>query len=101
MWENDINALICYTEVMCIEWTSRYFTDSIVDKIQEYKNPEITYTEVFLEEHDMMPTWLGNDDFHTSHQSNLLRKDKEHYSVWFRQHVPENLPYIWPGRSKR
>lgn len=41
------------------------------------------------------PPWLGNEDFHRSHQSNLLRKDFDHYSKFFVD-IPDNLEYIWP-----
>lgn len=41
------------------------------------------------------PKWLGNDDFHASHRSNLLRKDP----VWYGQFgwtESNDRPYIWP-----
>jgi hypothetical protein len=42
-----------------------------------------------------MPDWFGNPDFHASHRSNLLRKNKEFYSkyAWTE---PDNLEYVWP-----
>jgi len=42
-----------------------------------------------------MPPWLGNKNFHASHRSNLLRKDREWYSKfgWIES---AELPYIWP-----
>ena len=45
------------------------------------------------------PKWMGNIEFHRSHQSNLLRKDPVHYSKYF-SGVPDNLPYIWPTNNK-
>ena len=41
------------------------------------------------------PPWFGDDAFHASHRSNLLRKNPEHYGKlgWTE---PDNLPYIWP-----
>ena len=42
-----------------------------------------------------MPPWLGDEQFHASHRSNLLRKDP----VWYGQYnwtEPDNLEYIWP-----
>lgn len=45
------------------------------------------------------PFWLGDPDFHASHRSNLLRKDKEKGWNWYCQFGwtgPDNLPYIWP-----
>jgi hypothetical protein len=44
-----------------------------------------------------LPPWIGNKEFHDSHKSNLMRKDKEHYSKYFGD-FPDNLPYIWPIR---
>jgi hypothetical protein len=44
----------------------------------------------------IFPPWLGNHDFHRSHQSNLLRKDEVHYRLWFGTTVPKNLEYVWP-----
>jgi hypothetical protein len=41
------------------------------------------------------PTWLGDEELHRAHRSNLLRKMPEHY----RQFWPDerdDLPYIWP-----
>jgi len=40
------------------------------------------------------PSWLGDPMFHLSHQSNLLRKDRDHYIKYF--NVPDNLEYVWP-----
>jgi len=42
-----------------------------------------------------LPSWFGDDKFHASHRSNLLRKDP----VWYGQfgwNEPPDLPYIWP-----
>jgi hypothetical protein len=45
-----------------------------------------------------LPSWLGSDELHVSHQSNLIRKDREFYSHVF-PGVPDNLPYVWPGEQ--
>jgi hypothetical protein len=45
------------------------------------------------------PNWLGDPDFHKSHQSNLIRKFPEHYLQYFKN-VPNDLPYIWPKSNK-
>ncbi len=41
------------------------------------------------------PLWLGDENFHLSHRSNLLRKDYKYYSQFW-PNDPTNLPYIWP-----
>ena len=38
-------------------------------------------------------TWAV--DFHISHQSNLLRKDEEHYRPWF-PGIRNDHIYVWP-----
>lgn len=42
-----------------------------------------------------LPPWLGNEDLHASHRSNLLRKDPKWYGQ-FGWKEPDNLPYVWP-----
>lgn len=42
-----------------------------------------------------VPPWLGDEAFHRSHQSSLLRKDPEWYAPRF-PGVPDDLPYVWP-----
>ena len=44
-----------------------------------------------------MPPFIGNVDFHSSHRSNLLRKDFKYYSQ-FGWEEPINLPYIWGNK---
>ena len=41
------------------------------------------------------PPWLGREDFHASHRSNLLRKYPEWYGR-FGWTEPDDLPYVWP-----
>jgi hypothetical protein len=45
------------------------------------------------------PWWFGDDSFHASHRSNLLRKDSIYYGQ-FDWHEPNDLPYIWPAPLK-
>ena len=42
----------------------------------------------------VMPSWLGKEEFHSSHRANLLRKDFEYYSQFNWQENPDN-PYVW------
>jgi hypothetical protein len=41
------------------------------------------------------PPWLGDEAFHASHRSNLLRKNPEWYGQ-FGWTEPDDLPYVWP-----
>ena len=45
------------------------------------------------------PPWLGDESFHLSHRSNLLRKLPAHYRQFWPTD-PDNLPYIWPVQKK-
>jgi hypothetical protein len=45
-----------------------------------------------------LPAWLGDEAFHRSHQSSLLRKDPDFYRDRF-PGVPDDLPYVWPSAS--
>jgi hypothetical protein len=44
-----------------------------------------------------MPVWLGHEQFHKSHRSNLLRKDFSFYSQYGWEE-DSNLPYFWPSQ---
>lgn len=46
-----------------------------------------------------LPPWLGDEDFHRSHRSALLRKDPEHYGRFFAG-VAADLPYVWPASDR-
>jgi hypothetical protein len=88
MWKGHETALAMYGIIMCEEWRDRGFKDSCLDKI-----------EALVEEYDLnhvsWPAWLGNEYFHRSHQSNLLRKDPVFYGQ-YNWEVPDDLDYIWP-----
>jgi hypothetical protein len=81
MWNGHLNALIEYMNCAIEEWISRGYNNTM--KIFEISG-EIIY-----------PKWLGNEQFHSAHRSNLLRKDENYYSK-FGWTEPNNLPYIWP-----
>lgn len=42
-----------------------------------------------------LPNWFGDEKFHASHRSNLIRKNP----IWYGQfgwNEPPDLPYVWP-----
>lgn len=86
MWRGYEYALLRYQEAICNEWTSRGYKDTCLQKsIDLLKGHPIG---VFK------PSWIGEHDFHRSHQSNLMRKLPEHYGQFF--DVPDNVEYVWP-----
>lgn len=82
MWREHPDALKLYHNIMIKEWMTR-----------GYKNT-MRFEFVFPYE-VVMPSWIGNPDFHASHRSNLLRKDPKFYSQYGWQESPD-LPYVWP-----
>lgn len=94
MWEGYELALLRYQEVTCHEWTVvRNFKDTCWDKSWALfsKQQQADYVAGRYE----FPDWLGDDDFHTAHKSNLVRKAPDLYRTHF-LNVPADLPYVWP-----
>lgn len=86
MWRGHATALERYGFVVCREWQNRGFNDTCMRKILSINEPTMWCT---------YPLWLGNEQFHASHRSNLLRKDPKHYGQ-FGWTEPHDLPYVWP-----
>jgi hypothetical protein len=82
MWTNNIECLKLYTNICIDEWIKR-----------GYKN---TMRKFVVDEQSISyPSWFGDEEFHNSHKSNLLRKDELFYSK-YNWEVSNNLPYKWP-----
>jgi len=90
MWKGYESGLMIYLKEMWIRWTTLGYEDTCWEKALGIWG----YNDLAL-----LPDWIGNDRFHLSHQSNLLRKNHEHYSQYF-VGVPDNLPYVWPSKEK-
>lgn len=89
MWRGHEEALLNYGIATCDEWIKRGFKDTVRLKLM---------SRMTLYPTNHIPVWLGNEAFHASHRSNLLRKDKEWYGK-FGWTEPDNLPYIWNSNS--
>ena len=90
MWRGHMRALAEYGVAICDVWRSRGYRDTCREKILELaKN--------YPESENTLPSWVGDEEFHLSHQSNLLRKSEDHYRKYFPD-VPSDLPYIWPTK---
>ena len=88
MWRGYLGALLDYQTAICYEWVvNRGYKDTCLEK-----------TEALLHNHpltDEYPDWLGDSEIHTSHQSNLVKKDPIFYKAVF-PNVPDNIEYVWP-----
>jgi len=83
MWRGYEEALQLYHDTMITEWLLRGFKNTM-----KFFKPR-------WEGLPTMPPWLGDEAFHRSHRSNLLRKDMKHYGAFFNDVGPD-LPYVWP-----
>lgn len=90
MWRGYEYSLMQYGLAICDEWVSRGYVDNCANRIAD----SFYYKYVRVPFHTAMPDWWGRDDIHLSHKSNLLRKNFDHYSVFW--NVPDDLPYVWP-----
>lgn len=89
MWVGYVPMLVEYGRVICEEWRGRGYNDSLLPFFCDYAN---SFGFGNLRE---IPPWLGDEAFHASHRSNLLRKDAEFYSQFGWSESPD-LPYVWP-----
>ncbi|MFH1787362.1 MAG: pyrimidine dimer DNA glycosylase/endonuclease V [archaeon] len=81
MWKKNPNALKLYFNESAKEWIKRGFRNNMdLEKIRGKI---------------VLPFWFGNEKFHSSHRSNLLKKNNKHYSQ-FRWKEKNNIPYFWP-----
>lgn len=85
MWKGFENSLVLYGMYSCVEWRSRGYQDTCLQKILAFHDPT---------QHANNPPWLGNEEFHRAHRSNLSRKLLNHYSQYWNE--PVDLEYIWP-----
>lgn len=86
MWDGYEPALTLYMNCAIVTWRRRGFRNTM-----EILRPTGRATT---------PEWFGDEAFHRSHQSNLIRKLPEHYRPIFGNEVPDDLPYVWPVRAR-
>ena len=90
MWMNYPQTLLEYQRAIVGEWLDRGYKDTCWEKTVDLLAPIKQLS---------LPWWIGNDEFHLSHRSNLVRKNPEHYgSFW--PDVDDNLEYKWPSDSE-
>jgi len=87
MWRGHVPSLAEYALAMTDEWIAQGHPDTVREQLLEFVGSPV-----------IAPPWLGDEAFHRSHQSNLIRKDPEFYTPLF-PGVPDDLPYVWPSSS--
>jgi hypothetical protein len=101
MWKGYEEALGRYGLTVCKVWTELGFGDTCLATITaDLRTAGVTRirSQEELAAAGALPPWLGDEAFHRSHQSSLLRKDPEFYGAKF-PGVPDDLEYVWPVRS--
>jgi hypothetical protein len=102
MWRGYEEALGRYALTICAEWSRRSFADTCAATIGQdlaaAGAPVPPRSQDELAAAGLLPPWLGDEAFHRSHRSALLRKDPGRYSNLF-DDVPDDLPYVWPGAA--
>jgi hypothetical protein len=92
-WQGHEHYLAEYTLAMIDEWQARGF-----DSHHGSKYHAINFAATLPDTGP--PQWWGRPDIITSHQSNLVRKNPDHYWPLFPL-VPEDLDYIWPTKESQ
>lgn len=99
MWRGHLDWLLEYQYETVSAWMELKnarglnYTDTCLSKTERVFHRAIAVGEI--EPVSKKPTWIGDLEFHRSHQSNLIRKDRAHYAPQF-PNVDPTLPYIWP-----
>lgn len=88
MWAKNFDLLALYTDFCIVEWVRRGYNNTM----DFYYAPECHMHVLRIMD---KPKWLGDEAFHASHRSNLLRKDPDYYGQ-FGWSEPHDLEYVWP-----
>lgn len=109
MWRKNLHSLMLYHEAVIHEWVDvRGYKDKQWEKFHGILDDHLA---LFPEDgrNEDEPFWIGDPEFHRSHQSNLLRKahtmtddqmrrlgiGRDYYDQFFPD-VPDDLEYVWP-----
>lgn len=85
MWRGHEAELIRYGVAMCDEWIRRGYRDTTRARILAMM-PKLDTGP---------PSWIGDERVHSSHRSNLLRKNVDYYRRFGWKETPDQ-PYYWP-----
>lgn len=103
MWAGYEEALVRYGLDICAAWCAAGHQDTCATTLRADLARAVGLREVRtqpeLDRAGELPPWLGDADFHRSHQAALVRKDPDHYRPFFPD-VPSDLPYIWPASDR-
>ena len=96
MWRGHTAGLVVYSLAMVRVWRERGFADTTETLIAEFAPDAAGMTQAEAAAAGLLPSWVGDEELHLSHRSNLLAKDPAFYRSQFPAD-PDDLPYKWPG----
>jgi len=96
MWRGYRAGLTAYGLASVREWLARGHADSTATLMAEFAPDAAELSQDELAGRGLLPPWLGDENVHRSHRSNLIRKDAEYYTPKF-PGTPGDLDYVWPG----
>ncbi|SCK24247.1 hypothetical protein H181DRAFT_01836 [Streptomyces sp. WMMB 714] len=103
MWAGYEEALVRYGLDVCRVWRDQGRQDScaasLVAGLAELRPGTPVRRQPELRDAGELPPWLGDEAFHRSHRSALIRKDPDIYAPLF-PGVPDDLPYVWPASDR-
>jgi hypothetical protein len=99
MWTGYSEALVRYALDICQEWVSAGRADTVAATITAELGSTPRSQSALMQAGEL-PPWLGQEDYHRSHQSSLMRKDPDWYRPYFGD-VPDDLEYIWPVSDRQ
>lgn len=103
MWAGYEEALVRYGLQMCAVWSASGRGDTCAATLVSDLTAGTGLSQIRpydeLAAARELPPWLGDDAFHLSHRSALVRKDWAHYRPLFPD-VPDDLPYVWPASDR-
>jgi hypothetical protein len=103
MWAGYEEALVRYGLEVCEVWREAGHHDtcaaSLGRGLAAFRPGAPIRAQPQLASAGELPPWLGDDAFHRSHRSALVRKDPATYVPLF-PGVPNDLPYVWPASDR-
>ncbi|SOE00975.1 MSMEG_6728 family protein [Blastococcus haudaquaticus] len=96
MWRGHTAGLVVYSLAMVRVWRERGFADTTETLIAEFAPDAAAMTQEQAAAAGLLPRWVGDEELHLSHRSNLVAKDPGFYRPRF-PGDPDDLPYKWPG----
>lgn len=97
-WMGNPAALAAYAITVCHECARRGYPHAEFEELSGEKTKDIFWFEKYLQPLHL-PWWMGYEPYHDSHKSNLVRKDPDHYRLYWPD-IPDDMEYVWPSKIK-